>query len=109
MRLIGASVKTLGADSYDKFYDDDNDVVNGRRRRRRLDTLTNDSQSRRLARTQGTYDNETNAGVDAVFSTVAIPAFFSALPSTVGLRDDDYSVMDEVRQRPLYSSAGCSS
>ncbi|CAN0530144.1 unnamed protein product, partial [Laminaria digitata] len=51
--------------------------------------------SRYLAQTNGTYDLETNGGADAVFSTVAIPAFYSALPSTVGLLDDNYDVVNE--------------
>ena len=96
VRLLGANVKTLGSASYDVFYDDDNDVVNGRRRRRLLGIPENVVRSRYLAQTNRTYDEETNAGVDAVFSTVAIPALYSALPSTVGLLDDDYYVMDEV-------------
>lgn len=96
VRLLGASVKTLGAASYDKFYDDDNDVVNGRRRRRLLGVPENAVRSRYLAQTNGSYDSETNAGVDAVFSTVAIPALYSALPSTVSLLNDDYYFMDEV-------------
>lgn len=49
------------------------------------------------APTNGTYDLDTNAGADAVFTTVAIPAFYSALPSTIGLLDDNYNAENEVR------------
>ena len=49
------------------------------------------------APTNGTYDLETNAGADTVFSTVAIPAFYSALSPTVGLLDDNFNVANEVR------------
>ena len=61
-----------------------------------MHSLENISRARYLAQTNGTYDLETNAGTDVVFSTVAIPAFYSALPSTVGLLDDNYDVIDEV-------------
>lgn len=96
VRLLGANVKTLGQASYDELSDDDNDTVSGRRRRRLLGVPKNVVRSRYLAEANGDYDAETNAGVDAVFSTVAIPAFYSALPSTVSLLDDEYYFMDEV-------------
>lgn len=69
MRLVGGSVKVLGAAAFDDF----------------------------LAQTNGSYDAGTDAGVDTLFSTVALPAFYAALPPTVELLDDDFEVVDEVR------------
>eukprot|EP00904_Undaria_pinnatifida_P011388 jgi/Undpi1/737/HiC_scaffold_10.g04201.m1 len=92
IRLVGGSVRLLGSAFYSALNDDDNDTVNNRRRRRRR-------RLRRLQenvpRNRSFYNSETNAGTDAVFSTVAIPTFYSALPSTVGLLDDNYDVIDE--------------
>lgn len=39
-----------------------------------------------------------DAGIDVVFSTVALPLFYSAIPSTVGLINNDLEYMDEVRR-----------
>lgn len=94
VRLLGGTVRTLGSAAYEVFLDDDNDTVNERTQTRRLDAL---QISRSLAQTNGSYDVETDAGVDVVFSTVAIPAFSSALPSTVGLLNDNYFIAEEVR------------
>ena len=103
-RLVGGSVKVLGAASYNACYDDNNNAVNTRRQRwwrrqrhRRFFIPKNVVQSRNRDSTNGTYELETNAGADAVFSTVAVPAFYSALPSTVGLLDDNNDVANEVR------------
>lgn len=105
VRLVGGNVKTLGAASYSVFYGDDSDTASTRwqrrwrrqrQRQRWLLIPENAVRSRYLAKTNGTYDLETNGGADAVFSTVAIPAFYSALPSTVGLLDDNYDVVNEV-------------
>lgn len=57
----------------------------------------NSVRSRKGTPTNGTYDLEINAGADTVFSTVAMPAFYSALSPTVGLLDDNYNVVNEVR------------
>ena len=104
VRLVGGSIKVLGAAAYDDYHDDDADGVDGgrqrrrqRRRRRRLGALENVVRSRYLVQTNGSYDEETDAGVDVLFSTVALPAFYSSLPSTVGLLDDNFEVMEEVR------------
>lgn len=93
----------MGSAAYYDFYGDESGAVNGekhrqrRRRWRRLGALESIARSRYLMQTNGSYDTETNAGVDVFFSTVALPAFYSALPSTVGLLDDDFEVLDEVR------------
>ena len=97
-RLVGGSARYLGSAAYNFFYDDanDNNAANARRQPHRLSAMEIIVRSRHLARMIGSYDAATNAGVDAVFSTVANPAFYSALPSTVGLRDDNYDAIDEV-------------
>ncbi len=69
VRLAGGSIKVLGAAAYD----DDEDGADG------------------------SYDEDADAGIDVFFSTVALPAFYSSLPATVGLLDDNYEVMEEVR------------
>ena len=92
IRLVGGSVRLLGSASYSASNDDDNDTVNNRRRRRRRLRRLQEN----VPRNRSFYNSETNAGTDAVFSTVAIPTFYSALPSTVGLLDDNYDVIDEV-------------
>lgn len=92
VRIVGGSTQTLGDALFNVSYDDDNSGTVWRR----LVTLENGGQSRHLALDNATYHPETNAGADAFFSTVAIPAFYSALPSTVGLMDDNYDVVDEV-------------
>ncbi|CAM9633673.1 unnamed protein product, partial [Hapterophycus canaliculatus] len=99
VRLVGGSIKVMGAAAYDDYPDDDDDggrrLRRKRRRRRRLGALENIVRSRYLQQTNGSYDVETNAGVDVVFSTVAMPAFFSALPPTVGLLGDGFEIIDE--------------
>lgn len=50
----------------------------------------------------GAYNETVDAGADVFFSTVAVPAFFSALPPTVRLLDDTYDVMDEVRAARIH-------
>ena len=100
VRLVGGSTKVLGAAAYDEYHVDEAGIsgvaggVDGRRRW--LGALENVAQSRYLAQTNGSYDVETDAGVDVVFSTVAVPAFYSALPPTVELLDDDYEIVEEV-------------
>ena len=42
---------------------------------------------------------DADAGVDVVFSTVALPAFYSAIPASVGMRDQDFDLMGEVCER----------
>ena len=98
-RLVGESARYLGSAVHNFFDDDANDIntVNARRQPHRLSAMEIIVRSRHLARRIGSYDVETNAGVDVVFSTVANPAFYSALPSTVGLRDRYYNTIDEVR------------
>ena len=97
-RLVGGSARYLGSAAYNFFYDDvnDNTTMNFPRKERRLSAMEIIVRSRYLARKRGSYDLRTDAGVDVVFSTVANPAFYSALPSTVGLRDDSYNVIDAV-------------
>ena len=96
--LVGGSPRHLESAAYNFFYDDtnDNNTVNVHRRTHRLSVIEIIARSRHLARTIGSYDVGTNAGVDVVFSTVAIPAFYSALPATVGLRDDNYKTIHGV-------------
>lgn len=115
VRLVGGSTKVLGADGYDEYHADEAGVggvtggVDGGRRW--LGALENAVRSRYLAQTNGSYDVETDAGVDTVFSTVAIPAFYSALPPTVELLDDEFEIVEEVsvdaaaprRKRPVCS------
>ncbi|CBN76582.1 peroxinectin precursor [Ectocarpus siliculosus] len=48
-----------------------------------------------LTQSNGSYDAGTDAGTDVFFATVAAPALYSALPSTVGLLDDGFEVMAE--------------
>lgn len=64
--------------------------------------------SRRLASGK-TYDETVNAGIDVFFSTVVLPAFYSALPPTVSLLDEDFNPMAEVVYVPTDSrvSVGC--
>ena len=97
-RLVGGSARYLGSAVHNFFDDDANDIntVNARRQPHRLSAMEIIVRSRYLARKRGSYDVRTDAGVDVVFSTVANPAFYSALPSTVGLRDDSYNVIDAV-------------
>ncbi|CAB1109758.1 unnamed protein product [Ectocarpus sp. CCAP 1310/34] len=101
VRFVGGSVKVLGAAAYDDDDDDDDDPddhgeeTDGRRRRRRLGDLENVVRSRYLTQSNGSYDAGTNAGTDVFFATVAAPALYSALPSTVGLLDDSFEVMAE--------------
>ena len=98
-RLVGGSARYLGSAAYNFFYDDinDNTTMNFPRKELRLSAMEIVVRSRYLARIRGSYDVRTDAGVDVVFSTVANPAFYSALPSTVGLRDRYYNTIDEVR------------
>lgn len=51
--------------------------------------------SRRLA--DQSYELDVNAGTDVFFGSAALPAFYSALPSTVRLLNADFDVMAEVR------------
>lgn len=78
IKLLGGGVKTLGVLQ---------DHV--------VDTLPEDAVA-------GTYNETVDAGADVFFSTVALPAFYSALPPTVGLLDDDFNVMDEVRATRIH-------
>eukprot|EP00903_Cladosiphon_okamuranus_P012613 g11801.t1 len=99
VRLVGGSIKVLGAAAYDAYHDDAADIgavaggVDGGRRW--LGALENATHSRYLSQTNGTYHVQTDAGVDTVFSTVAIPAFYSALPPTVELLDDNFEIVEE--------------
>ena len=97
-RLIGGSARYLGSAAYNCFNDNGkvNNTVNARQQTHRLSAMETIVWSRYLARRSGPYDVRTNAGVDVVFSTVANPAFYSALPSTVGLLDDNYKIIHEV-------------
>ena len=98
-RLVGGSARYLGSAALNLFYDDANanNTVNARRKRHRLSAMEVIARSRYLALMSGSYDVRTNTGTDVVFSTVANQAFYSALPSTVGLRDDNHYLIDEVR------------
>ncbi|CAM9782649.1 unnamed protein product, partial [Ectocarpus sp. 12 AP-2014] len=101
VRFVGGSIKVLGAAAYDDDDHDDDDhddhgeETDGRRRRRRLGDLENVVRSRYLTQSNGSYDAGTDAGTDVFFATVAAPALYSALPSTVGLLDDGFEVMAE--------------
>lgn len=104
IRLVGGSVKASGSIAYDTYHDDDEDAdettASRRRRlqRRRLGALEPVTRSSRyLAQTNGSYDVTTTADVDVLFSTVALPAFYSALPPTVDLRDEKFEAVGEVR------------
>lgn len=97
-RLVGGSARYLVSPAYN-FFDDDvngNNTANPRRQTHRLSAMEKIVRSRQLDRMSGSYDVRTNAGADVVFSTVANPAFYSALPPTVGLRDENYNIIDEV-------------
>lgn len=84
IKLIDGSPKLMGLDP---AYEDDSDDT--------TDQATRNRRHRRSLAGTTLYVDSIDAGVDVLFSTAALPALYSGLPTTVQLLDEDYLPVEE--------------